>query len=123
MMGMLKQISATPSSRINQLETQIYYAFGTSGNLNVEGRTLEQVLLEVLEKRGMKKWWDPFQKDILKDSSIGAICDALGKIGTSESIDILNKLKKSVKSPLIPKLTEALKKIGERTAISSRKQK
>jgi len=123
MMGMLKQISATPSPKMDQLETQIYYAFGTSGNLNAEGRTLEQILLEILEKRGLKKWWDPFQKDLLKDSSLGAICDALGKIGTEESIQILNRLEKSVKSPLIPKVKEALKKIGERTVISTRKQK
>ena len=33
MMGMLKQISTTPSPKMDQLETQIYYAFGTSGNL------------------------------------------------------------------------------------------
>jgi hypothetical protein len=123
MMGMLKQISATPSPKMDQLETQIYYAFGTSGNLNTEGRTLEQILLEILEKRGLKKWWDPFQKDLLKDSSLGAICDALGKIGTEESTQILNRLEKSVKSPLIPKVKEALKKIGERTVISTRKQK
>jgi hypothetical protein len=123
MMGMLKQISATPSPKMDQLETQIYYAFGTSGNLNAEGRTLEQILLEILEKRGLKKWWDPFQKDLLKDSSLGAICDALGKIGTEESTQILNRLEKSVKSPLIPKVKEALKKIGERTVISTRKQK
>jgi HEAT repeats len=123
MMGMLKQISATPSPKMDQLETQIYYAFGISGNLNAEGRTIEQILLEILEKRGLKKWWDPFQKDLLKDSSLGAICDALGKIGTKESIQILNRLEKSVKSPLIPKVKEALKKIGERTVISTRKQK
>jgi hypothetical protein len=123
MMGMLKQISATPSPKMDQLETQIYYAFGTSGNLNAEGRTLEQVLLEILGKRGLKKWWNPFQKDLLKDSSLGAICDALGKIGTEESIHTLNKLEKSVKSPLIPKVKEALKKIVERTVIRTRKQK
>jgi len=118
MMGMLKQISAAPSPQMDQLETQIYYAFGTSGNLTVEGKTLEQILLEVLEKRGLKKWWDPFRKNLLKDSSLGAICDALGKIGTKESVQALNKLEKSVKSPLIPKVKEALKKIGERTALS-----
>jgi hypothetical protein len=118
MMGMLKQISTAPSAQMDQLETQIYYAFGISGNLMIEGRTLEQILLEILEKRGLKKWWDPFQKDLLTDSSLGAICDALGKIGTLESIQALNKLEKSVGSPLIPKVKEALRKIGERTAPS-----
>ena len=122
MMGILKQISTTPSLQLDKLETQIYYAFGTSGNLNVEGRTLEQILLEVLEKRGLKKWWDPFQKDLLKDSSLGAICDALGKIGTGESVQALKRLEKSVKSPLISKVKEALKKIGERARISTKQQ-
>ena len=118
MMGKLKQISTTPSPHMDQLETQIYYAFGTSGNLTVEGKTLEQILLEILEKRGLKKWWDPFQKNFLTDRSLGAIFDALGKIGTKESANILNKLEKSLKGPLIPKMKETLKKIGERTALS-----
>ncbi len=118
MMGMLKKISAAPSPPMDQLETQIYYAFGTSGNLTVEGKTLEHILLEILEKRGLKKWWDPFQKNFLTDSPLGAIFDALGKIGTKESMDTLNKLQKSVKGPLIPKVKEALKKIEERTALS-----
>jgi HEAT repeat protein len=118
MMGMLKKISAAPSPQMDQLETQIYYAFGTSRNLTIEGRTLEQILLEILEKRGLKKWWDPFQKNFLKDSSLGAIFDALGKIGTKESADVLNKFGKSLKGPLSPKSKEALKKIGERTVRS-----
>ncbi len=118
MMGKLKQISTTPSPNMDQLETQIYYAFGTSGNLTVEGKTLEQILLEILEKRGLKKWWDPFQKNFLTDRSLGAIFDALGKIGTKESANVLNKLEKSLKDPLIPKMKETLKKIGERTALS-----
>ncbi len=118
MMGKLKQISTTPSPNMDQLETQIYYAFGTSGNLTVEGKTLEQILLETLEKRGLKKWWDPFQKNFLTDRSLGAIFDALGKIGTKESANVLNKLEKSLKDPLIPKMKETLKKIGERTALS-----
>jgi hypothetical protein len=118
MMGMLKKISAAPSPQMDQLETQIYYAFGTSGNLTIEGRTLEQILLEILEKRGLKKWWDPFQKNFLNDSSLGAIFDALGKIGTKESADVLNKFGKSLKGSLSPKSKEALKKIGERTVRS-----
>jgi hypothetical protein len=118
MMGKLKQISTTPSPNMDQLETQIYYAFGTSGNLTLEGKTLEQILLEILEKRGLKKWWDPFQKNFLTDRSLGAIFDALGKIGTKESANVLNKFEKSLKDPLIPKMKETLKKIGERTALS-----
>ncbi len=120
MMGMLKEVSTGPSPQLDQLETQIFYAFGTAGNLTVEGRTLEQILLEAIEKRGLKKWWDPFQKNLLGDITLGAICDALGKIGTEESIPVLNKLEKSLKGPLIPKVKEALRKIEERTVKSKK---
>jgi hypothetical protein len=123
MMGILRQISTAPSPPLNQLETQIYYAFGLSGNLTIEGKTLEQILIEAVEKRSIKGLLGFLQKNPLSDSSLAAICDTLGKIGTSESVKILTKLEKSVKSPLIPKVKEALKKIGERTVISTRKQK
>jgi hypothetical protein len=114
MMGILKQISATPSPQMDQLETQIYYAFGLSGNLTIEGKTLEQILIEAVEKRSIKGLLGFLQKNPLSDSSLAAICNVLGKIGTSESVKVLTKLEKSVKGPLIPKVKEALKKIGER---------
>jgi len=120
MIERLKQLSVEPSPQMDQIETQIYYAFGASGNLTVEGKTLEQILLEVLEKRGLKKWWDPFQKNLLTESSLGAICDTLGKIGTKESAQVLNKLGKSIRSPLNQKAKEVLKKIEERTLISTK---
>jgi hypothetical protein len=123
MMGMLKQISTTPSLQLDKLETQIYYAFGLSGNLTIEGKTLEQILIEAVEKRGIKGLLGFLQKNPLSDASLMAICDTLGKVGTNESVKVLTKLEKSVKGPLIPKVKEALKKIGERTVISTRKQK
>jgi HEAT repeat protein len=118
MLGILEQISTAPSPQTNPLEIQIYHAFGISGNLTIEGRTLEQILLEVVRKRGMKQWWGLFQKNLLTDAALGAICDALGKIGTKESINVLTQLQKSREGPLIPKVKEALKKIEERTAPS-----
>jgi hypothetical protein len=118
MMGILKQISTTPSLRLDKLETQIYYAFGLSGNLTIEGKTLEQILIEAVEKRGIKGLLGFLQKNPLSDASLMAICDTLGKVGTNESVKVLTKLEKSVKGPLIPKVKEALKKIGERTALS-----
>ncbi|MEW6377160.1 MAG: HEAT repeat domain-containing protein, partial [Thermodesulfobacteriota bacterium] len=114
MMEILKQLSPAPSPQMDQLETQIYYAFGTSGNLTVEGKTMEQILLHIIEKRGMKRWWGFFQKNLLKDAPLAAICEALGKIGTQESIKILTRLGKNREGPWIPKMREALKKIEER---------
>jgi hypothetical protein len=120
MMGILKQISAAPSPKLDQLETQIYHAFGTSGNLAIEGKTLEEFLLNVVEQRGIKRLWGLFEKNPLPDAALGAICDALGKIGTKESIKILTHLEKSREGPWIPKVKEALKKIEERTGINTK---
>jgi HEAT repeat protein len=120
MMEILKQISTAPSPQMDQLETQIYHAFGTSGNLTIEGKTMEQILLHIIEKRGMKRWWGFFQKNLLKDAPLAAICEALGKIGTQESIKILTRLGKNREGPWVPKMREALKKIEERTGIRTK---
>jgi hypothetical protein len=115
MAGMLKEMAASPSPQREVLETQIYHAFGLSGNMTVQGRTTEQILIEVLEKRGLKQWLGVFDKNPLRDPALGVICDALGKIGTKESVKVLTKLGKSREGPWLPRLKEALKKIGERT--------
>jgi HEAT repeat protein len=114
MVGILKRVSAAPSPETEQFEIPIYHALGASGHLTIEGKTVEQVLLQVLEKRGIKHWGGLFQKNLLSDAALGAICDALGKIGTQESFKVLTHLEKSHEGPLIPKLKEALKKIRER---------
>jgi len=118
MLEILDQLSATPSPQSEQLETQIYHALGISGNMAIGGRTIEQILIEALEKRGLKQWWNPFQKNFLDESSLGAICDALGKIGTNESLKILNQLAKSRDVSGAPKAKEAFKRIEERTSLS-----
>ena len=120
MMGILKQISAAPSPKTDPFETQIYHAFGNSGNLTIEGKTLEQFLIQVVEQRGIRRWWGLFEKNPLTDAALGAICDALGKIGTKESITVLTRLKKSHKGPWILKVKEALKKIEERMVVSTK---
>ena len=115
MTGMLKEAAPSSSPQRESLETQIYHAFGLSGNMTVQGRTTEQILVEILEKRGLKQWLGVFDKNPLSDSSLGVICDALGKIGTKESVNVLTKLGKSREGPWVSKVKEALKKIGERT--------
>jgi len=120
MMGILKQISAAPSPKTDPFETQIYHAFGNSGNLTIEGKTLEQFLIQVVEQRGIRRWWGLFEKNPLTDAALGAICDALGKIGTKESITVLTRLKKSHEGPWILKVKEALKKIEERMVVSTK---
>jgi len=114
MVEMLKVLSATPSPQSDKLETHIYLAFGLSGNISIEGKTSEQILIEVLEKRGGKGLLGFLQKNPLTDPSLSSICDTLGKIGTGESIKALTRLEKSQKGSLAPKIREAIKKIEDR---------
>jgi HEAT repeat protein len=114
MMEILKQRSTSASPKMEQLETQIYHAFGTSGNLTIEGKTLEAFLLQVVEQRGIRRWFGLFEKHSLTDAALGAICEALGKIGTKDSLRILTRLGKSREGLWVPKVKEALRKIEER---------
>jgi HEAT repeat protein len=120
MMEILKQIPPTPSPQMDQLETQIYLAFGLAGNLTVEGKTTEQILIDVLEKRGMKQWLGLFQKNPLSETALEAICGSSGKIGTERSIKLLGKLEKSCQESLMPKVKDAIRKIQERMLASNK---
>ena len=66
----------------------------------------------------MKQWWNPFQKNLLNESALGAICDALGKIGTTASLKTLSRLAKTHDVSWLPKAKEAIKRIEERTNLS-----
>jgi HEAT repeat protein len=114
MLDLLKQIPTTPTPETDILETQIYHALGFSGNMTIEGKTTEQVLLDIVEKRGMKQWWGLVHKNPLSEEALGAISEALGKIGTGESLKLLTKLAKSKEGSEIPKIKEAIKKIEGR---------
>lgn len=114
MVEMLKELAAAPSPQSEKLETHIYLAFGLSGNMAIEGKTSEQILIEVLEKRGIKGFLGFLQKNPLTDASLIAICDTLGKIGTGESVKVLTRLEKSQKGSLAPKIKQAIKKIEDR---------
>jgi len=118
MVEILKHIPNTPSPQTEQLETQIYSALGLTGNLTIEGKTAEQILIEILEKRGMKQWMGLFQKNPLSEMALETICTALGKIGTERSIKILGKVEKSCEDTLLPKIKEALRKIQDRVNLS-----
>ncbi len=115
MVEMLKGLSMNPSPQSEKLETHIYLAFGLSGNITIDGQTVEQMLIEILEKRGTKGLLGFLQKHPLSDESLGAICDTLGKIGAGESMKVLTRLEKSQRGPLTLKMREAIKKMGDRT--------
>ena len=118
MVEMLKEFSTAPSPQNEKLENHIYFAFGLSGNMTIEGRTLEQILIELLEKRGTKGLLGFLQKNPLTEASIAAICETLGKIGIGESIKVLTRLEKSHKGPLATKIKEAIKKIEDRSGMN-----
>ena len=120
MAGMLKELAAAPSPQSDKLEAHIYLAFGLSGNIAIGEKTSEQILVEILEKRGIKGLLCLLQKNPLAETSMAAICDTLGKIGTRESIKVLTRLEKSQKGPLVTKIREAIKKIEERIRISTK---
>jgi hypothetical protein len=86
--------------------------------MTIAGRTTEQILLQILEKRGIKQWWNPFQKNRLTEPSLGAVCDTLGKIGTVESLAILSQLAKEREASWAPRAREASRRIEERTPLS-----
>jgi hypothetical protein len=116
MTALLDRGSESPSPRPESLETHLYHVLGIAGNQWIRGKTVEQVLLDVLEKKGPKKWWNPFQTLSMKESSLEAICDTLGRIGTLESIKILTRISMAGDTPWASKAREAIKRIEERTA-------
>ncbi|MBM4339917.1 MAG: hypothetical protein FJ110_10260 [Deltaproteobacteria bacterium] len=120
MVEMLKELAATPSTESEKLEAHVYLAFGLAGNMAIEGKTAEQSLIEILEKRGSKGLLGFLQKNPLAETSIATICDTLGKIGTRESIKALTQLEKSQKGSLATKIKEAIKKIESRTGGSAK---
>ncbi len=119
MLELLHQITTHPSPQTALLEDQIYHALGLFGNIAIADKSLEEVLLEILEKRRLKRWFGFLQKNPLSDNALGAICDSLGKIGTKRSIHILTRLEKSLKGPLSQKIKEAIRKIEDRNQKSS----
>lgn len=114
MLELLHQITTHPSPQSAPLETQIYHAIGLSGNLTIADKTLEEVLIEILEKRGLKRWFGFLQKNPLSGNALVAICDSLGKIGTKRSIKILSQLEKTSEGPLALKVKETIRKIEDR---------
>jgi HEAT repeat protein len=114
MLDLLRQTSSAPTSDMDPIEIQIYHALGFSGNMTFEGKTTEEVLLDIVEKRGIKQWWGLLHKNPLSEEALGAICETLGKIGTGESIKLLTKLAKSKEGSEIPRIKEAIKKIEGR---------
>jgi HEAT repeat protein len=118
-MEMLKNIDDIPSDRRVQIEACLCRSMGFYGNIErPEIGTLEAFLLKKIDSivgSGTLRW-TTIRKKAIQPEVIAAICETLGKIGTSKSRGVLQKLKKHKDSPWQNKAEEALAKIAERAA-------
>ena len=114
---MLKNPEDIPSDKQDQLEACLYRSLGYYGNIERPGMgTLEDFLLEALDSKislGRLRL-STIKRQAIKPKVIGAICEALGKMGTNKSRGILEKLKKHKDSPCPNKAEKALTEIAER---------
>jgi len=116
--SMLKQREERPDGKSEFLETRLFSALGFYENVErAVLSSVENLLLERLERHlagsGLK--FLKKKKDSLSDDAIVAICDTLGKIGSTKSCTALEKLGKQDGS--WKKHTEGpLAKIAERAA-------
>jgi HEAT repeat protein len=106
-----------PSDKDLHMEASLFSALGFYGDVEMpEIESLEDFLIETLDRRlslgpltFLKK-----KKRPLSEGSIAAICEALGKIGTHKSHDILKKLEKHKDRLWTNTAEEAFLKISER---------
>jgi HEAT repeat protein len=116
-LDILKNPEDIPSDKKVQIESCLYRAIGSYGNIErPDFGTLEDFLLSKLEGNlgsGTLRW-TTIKKKAVQPEIITAICEALGQIGTGKSRGILQKLKKHKDSPWQNKAEEALQSIAAR---------
>ena len=115
---MLKNTTESPSKDAEQIENQVYWAFGFMDNhLTHDDKTPEGILLEVLEHRAQTGTISRLLRrkgNSLSEEVTCTICDSLARIGTKISESVLTELAKNKKKPWGIKAQEALEKIEER---------
>ena len=113
----LEQSYGLPADIKEEIEVCLFRALGFYDNIERPGLgTLEDFLLATLDGQlsfGPLKLLKQ-KKNTLNEEVIEAICEALGKIGTDKSREVLLKLGKQKESLWQQKATEALRKIAER---------
>jgi HEAT repeat protein len=118
LMEILKNIKESPSEDAEQIENQIYWAFGFMGNhVKHDDKTPEGILLEALEDRAQTGTISRFLKrkgNTLSEEAICIICDSLARIGTKISGSVLTELAKNKKKPWRIKAQRALEEIEKR---------
>ena len=115
----LNSLGSSPSPETEDLETYLYYALGLFGNLTVGDKTIEQILLDVLQRRGLRPLWGLFHRNPLSEASLLAILESLSRMGTLLSVQTLNRLARSQKGLPATRVKETLRRIEEREESSS----
>jgi HEAT repeat protein len=114
MIDLLSGAASLPLPERDLLEAEIYHALGLTGNLTISNRTVEETLIEALERRAPRRWLGLFQKSPATDSCLSAICDALGNIGTAASLKALARWEKPREGVSTAKVKRAIRKIEDR---------
>jgi len=86
---------------------------GLFGNMTVEGKTIEQILLDLLEKRGMKKLW-AYLKSICSRIRPWEPLWILLERSERRTLFLSSRNWEVREGPWTPRLREALKKIEAR---------
>ncbi|UCD86485.1 MAG: HEAT repeat domain-containing protein [Desulfobacterales bacterium] len=114
-MEVLKNTVESPSKDAEEIENQIYCAFGFMDNhLTHDDKTPEGILLEVLAHRAHTGTISRLLRkkgNTLSEAAICAICDSLARIGTEISESVLTELAKNKKKPWGIKAQQALEMI------------
>jgi HEAT repeat protein len=116
-MEMVQNTDDIPSDKRVQIESCLYRCMSFYGNIGrADIGTLEDFLLAKFDSllgSGTLRW-TTIRKKAIQPEVIGAICETLGKIGTTKSRSVLQKLRKHKDSPWQSKAEEALARIAER---------
>lgn len=115
---MLRQFEEEGGTGGDQVESRLFAALGSYGNIEVPGAgLLEDFLLDTLDRRFDSGTFAFLRKrkNPLGEETVAAICESLAAIGTRKSLPTLKKLEKHSGNLRVNKAREALKRITEKS--------
>jgi HEAT repeat protein len=113
---MLVELRESHTAEEQQLEATLFGALWANGDIRWPGGgTLEDFLLETLNRRLMLRKFDFMRKrkNPLSEEAVFAICETLGKVGSLKSFSILRKLGSQRHTVYGRKALEAIRRIEE----------
>jgi hypothetical protein len=117
---LLEGIGKSPSPEGEEMEDQVYQALGYLEPASPEGGPgPEEVLLQVLQQRGKHSavsfLFFSKRERPLRDKTIAVICEALGRVGSRDSIPVLKELAGNRSRPWHAAALEAIELIEKRS--------